>query len=116
MNYTKEDLLTKSYDQVYKDTLLSRSNICKWCVDNYQIKPCSKCKEFKLVDLFGRNTAVKCGYNSQCKECSCATFRSHKLKNNTPYAIDKQENYIKINTKTDYVIKEEDGIITILFT
>lgn len=60
-------------------------------------KRCTKCGKEKPITEFGRNPAVKDGFNTQCKECKCKYQRQYyirhkKASSSSELAISCQQN------------------------
>ena len=55
-------------------------------------KVCFKCKELKVLELFGRNKQRKDGRSSNCKSCEAARSRA---RNATPEGKAYKDNYMK---------------------
>lgn len=55
------------------------------------VKTCTKCKENKSIDLFGKNTASKDGHHHRCKECCNKHAIEYRLKNPEKFKESKRK-------------------------
>ena len=75
------------------------------------MKICSKCKEEKNIDCFGKNRTTKDGFQSNCKECRNKSSSEYYLAN-----IEKKRAYGKkyyltnIEKKREYALANADKI------
>jgi hypothetical protein len=67
-------------------------------------KRCSKCKKDKPLSAFTRSKKLKCGYESQCKDCKRPAIKAW---NKRRPAADKNKTHRKSIMKVKYGLSEE---------
>jgi hypothetical protein len=78
-------------------------------------KICNKCKEYKLLEEFGRKKTGKFGRNSHCKKC-VSEQKTEYYTTNKELIIKKQNNYMSNNKdkiskrKSEYYINNKERI------
>ncbi len=60
-----------------------------------QSKTCTRCKQLKSADLFGKNRTKSMGLDSQCLDCRRLQRAEYRAKNREKIKIEQHEQYLK---------------------
>jgi 5-methylcytosine-specific restriction endonuclease McrA len=71
-----------------------------------EYKACSRCKQTKPTDQFGKNRTKSMGLDSQCLECRRFQRAEYRAKNREAIKIEQREQYLKNReSRIDYATK-----------